>query len=593
MGFEYKWHKFHNILGTISCNCSIRPDLLVLVEIYSCVSLFSVYLIGRFTRVWLFQRLILYLLVFTCSIILLASVSIPISFPVLVPIANGTSGLGEFGGTDPTFTFPEFHFGGYLQDATSVVGLAPVCDGDACYSYFLPGGLNSVNTSCERTTAGIPGQENFCAMLKNSTGLSGGDLGTLGSVAGLLGGSDNSTEGVDILGALRNGSGSTLGDVLAGGSSLIPGAGVLGGLLKKRQLNPATSNYTSQLMAINANSVNWTDFRSNLTHDFGNQELAYITYNASGYHLDFSPAPTTWPSFNNLCTSYSASTSFNVSLTFCIATEAAGESSATIDAGIRYCDDIGLFGLPCSNESTAMVYSTRMHIRSAYGTTAYSMSNATIISFKELSTPVDYPLNVTAFFEALTSPFLQSRIVAILEFGSGNAAVDTAPILALSLLADFVYGGQGPRDGPNTLRSMMANAISSASSVQFEGPNSSPQAVTKIIFTIRLAPATLYTFIVLGSLVLLWCFPVMIWSTVHLTGNTSGFPEVDFAAKIGSAGALEGISNAESKGIVQKLAGSDIFVGESGREGMEGGKAAMIVLDTAPVEMLRKNVSYF
>lgn len=597
LDFEHKWHIFHNIHGIISCDCFIWPDLLVLVEIYSCVSLISADLIGSFTRFWLFQRLILYALVFTCSIILLASVSIPISFPVLVPIANGTSGLGDFGGTDPTFTFPEFHFGGFLQDATSVVGVDPVCEGDACYSYFLPGSLNAVNNSCERATAGIPGQENFCAKLKNSSGLSEGDVGTLGTVAGLLGGGANSTGGTDILGALRNGSGSTLGGLLARGSGMVPRGDMLGGFLEKRQLNGdlgSVSNDTSQLLSINGNAVNWTDFRSNLTRDFGNQELAYITYDMRGYHIDFSPAPTTWPAFNNICATFYAASSFNVSLTFCIATEVAGESSSTIVAGIRYCDDLGLFGVACSNATTAMAYSTRMHIQTANGTTAYSMSNATILSFKETSTPVDYPLNVTAFFESLISPFLQSKLVAILEFGDPNAALDTNPLLVLSLLSDFVYGGQGPRDGPNTLRSLMASAISLASSLQFDSSNSSPQAVTKIIFTIRLAPATLYTFIVLGSLVLLWCLPVLIWSTMHLTGNTSGFPEIDFAAKIGSASVLEGISNSESKGVAQKLGGElEIFVGESGRETVEGGKAATIVLDTAPAERLRKNVKYY
>src|SRR5947207_2118326 len=154
LGFEYTWHQIYNLHGTVSCDCFIRPNLPFLVKIYARVSFPYYSLIGRFTRLWILQRLILYTLVFTCSIILLASVTIPLSFPVLVPIANGTSGLGDFGGSDPTFTFPAFHFGGYLQDATSVVGLDPVCSGDACYSYFLPGGLNSVNSSCERLTAG-------------------------------------------------------------------------------------------------------------------------------------------------------------------------------------------------------------------------------------------------------------------------------------------------------------------------------------------------------------------------------------------------------------------------------------------------------
>jgi len=82
----------------------------------------------------------------------------------------------------------------------------------------------------------------------------------------------------------------------------------------------------------------------------------------------------------------------------------------------------------------------------------------------------------------------------------------------------------------------------------------------------------------------------MIWSARHLTANTSGFPEVDFASKGVLAQTMEGLSNAESRGVVKRLGGDlDIFMGQAVREVSE---ARMIVLDTAPAEKLSRGVVY-
>ena len=475
------------------------------------------------------------------------------------------------------------------------MGLDPLCKDDSCHRYFLPGGLDTINTTCERLVQGIEGFETICEEL-GKVGLSDGDLGTLGAVLPIFGGPANGTQGVDILGELRNGSGSTFKDLLGGGG-FFNGSSLIGGLSKvRRNVDPASlGNLGGGLLELNRNAVNWSDFRSNLTKEFGMAELAYVVYNARGYIVDFSPLDgPDWPKFNNLCKTFDAAYQVNISMTFCMATETAGKNSSTIVAGVRFCDEFGIFGIRCSDENKSLVYTSRMHIQTATGTTAYSMVNQTILSFKNLSTPTDYPINVTAFFDSLLSPFMQSKLVAILEFGNPVAATDTTPLLVLSLLGDFVYGGQGPHDGSNQLRNLMANALTSASASQSVELNSSPHGITRIIYTIRIAPATLYAFIILGSALLLWCLPVMVWSTMYLVGNTNAFPEVEFAAKIVSAGMLEGISNAESKDVVRKLGGDlDIFLGESVREKVDGGKAPAVVLDSAPVAKLRRDVGYY
>ena len=77
----------------------------------------------------------------------------------------------------------------------------------------------------------------------------------------------------------------------------------------------------------------------------------------------------------------------------------------------------------------------------------------------------------------------------------------------------------------------------------------------------------------MGSLVLLWCLPVIVWSSLQLTMNTSAFPEIDFAAKLGGGNILEGLSNAESKGIVKNWGKfGSLSLGETIRNGADGAK---------------------
>ena len=546
--------------------------------------------------------MLFHVFVFVASIILLSSVTIPMSFPVLVPIANGSVGLGEFGTADPTFSLPAFKFTGFLSDSTQVVGLPATCQQDGCQSYFLPGGMDSVNQSCQLALQGVPDTENLCATLAAS-----GSSGDMGVLMGLLnnGGIPASAAPSHVPSLLDV----NLTAILDGGDTFFKGNGH-----RKRQLDelfpntqkstptgppaPGSVNLSSIVPGVNlggplslfsGNALNWTAFRENQTRLFGTNELGYITYDAKGYLLDFSPVTGAWPAFNNICGTWMAAYLFNLSLTVCIASDTDGLNQSTIVAGIRTCDEFGLFGPQCSDD-TSMQYTTRMRLRKANGTTAYALNNGTILSFQDLSDPVDYPVNITLFFESLTAPFHQSKIVQWLEFGSPTGTPDITSLLVLSLMADFAYDNSGVQDGTHQLRNMMASAISTASVFQDIVANASKQAVTKIIYTLRLSPVTLYAFIILGCLVLLWCLPVMWWSSRHLTANTSGFPEVDFASKGVLAQTMEGLSNAESRGVVQKLGGDlDIFMGEAVREITE---ARMIVLDTAPAENLRMGVVY-
>lgn len=575
------------------------------IRIYSIIHVTDV----RYTKFFIFQRLVLHIFVLAASVILLSSVTIPMSFPVLVPVTNGSVGLGEFGSSDPTYTLPAFKFTGFLDDSTHVVGLAPTCQENGCLSYFLPGGMDSVNSSCQALYAGVPDTENICAALAAAG--SGGDTGVL---AGIINNGGIPTS------ALPNATAPTLLDVNL--TDILNGGDTFFSKTKgqqKRQLNelfpaattattatpssvpgPGSANLSSVVPGVNiggplsqvaGNALNWTAYRGNATQQFGTSELAYVTYDSKGYILDFSPVSGDWPPFNNLCGTWIASYLFNITLTVCVASETNGLNQSTILGGIKTCDEYGFFGPMCSQESPAMQFSTRMTIRKANGTTAYALNNGTILSFGDLSDPIDHPINITTFFNSLIAPFEQSKIVEWLQIGNpGSSASDVTPLLVMSLVSDFTYDNSGPQDGTYQLRNMMANAISTASLFQDIVANASPQALTKIVYTLRLSPATLYTFIILGCLILIWCLPVMAWSSRHLTANTSGFPEVDFASKGVLAQTMEGLSNAESRGVVQKLGGElDVHMGEAIREMSE---ARMIVLDTAPAETLRRGVVY-
>lgn len=329
------------------------------------------------------QRVIIYLLVFTSSFILLSSLTIPTSFPVLIPIANGTSGLGPFGSTDPTFVVPAFHFSGFLQDTTQVWGLpAPsTCDPsgsggggqgvNGCFSYFLPGGLDIINNTCTALAGNSTAAQQLCPLVQN--GLSSGDDGLLGSIIGTFPGvnqpsnSGGSTPGngggsggggtnltnlfdgltpaeisslesltglneTEILGILSGMNSSELTQLLddAGLGGLLgdPSDGGLGGLRKpkfkpkqKRQYVPdVPAGATSAFQGFEAGYLNWTAYEANLTKEFGaSTTLCYMTYNGYGYQLDFQPFSGEWPTDGRLCQEFSTDFLFNISIVMCIA----------------------------------------------------------------------------------------------------------------------------------------------------------------------------------------------------------------------------------------------------------------------------------
>jgi hypothetical protein len=604
--------------------------------------------------------MLIYALIFTSSFILLSDLTIPLSYPVLTPITNGSSGLGDFGSTESTFSLPAFHFSNFVQDTSQVFGVAPVCLDDGCVSYFLPGGLNWINNSLAILSQGIEGLNNV------SLGMGAGNLGVVSGIAGLLGagggdtsslagllGSGGDTSGLagllggsgasdsggnasglggllsllggsgdtsSLAGLLGGGSGNDSSDGLGGLGGLLDGnssdtalAGLLGGNstdssdllggLRKRQDsssgNPLGNfqNITQQLLA---NAPNWTAYniKESSVHNVPDAELAYITYDSLGYHLDFTPFTGSWPAHNRNCSTFSTAVLFNISLTMCIATQDEGVNASTIIGGLRVCDpDLGIFGPKCDPNSgpddSPMQYTTQLHLQRSRATMAYALRNATVLSMQNEGPLIDYPVYVPWFFEAFVGPLEQSAIITLLlSSGDNSASSSVTSQLTLSLAADFMFAGMGPLDGNHQVRNLMASALSSGCLIQDNVANSGAQSVAKLVYTVHIAPATLYAFLILGTVILLWCLPVLVWSNLRCTANASGFPEVDFATKWAGS-TMVGLSNADSSGVVRRLGGgTNVFVGEAGGEGGGDGKGT-IVLDTAPVAHLRRGVEYF
>jgi hypothetical protein len=90
---------------------------------------------------------VVYLLAFSSSIVLLISVSLSTSFPLLTQYTNGTSGLGEFGSLDSNLWVQSLQFAQFVEDKTKVIEIEPTCSDPGCASYILSGGLKAVNIS--------------------------------------------------------------------------------------------------------------------------------------------------------------------------------------------------------------------------------------------------------------------------------------------------------------------------------------------------------------------------------------------------------------------------------------------------------------
>jgi hypothetical protein len=246
----------------------------------------------RSTRLWVFQRLVVYILVFSTSMILLISISLPISFPLCTQFANGTSGLGEFGSFDPAFWSQSLDFAQFIDDRTKVAEVDPVCSDSGCVSYRLSGGLKLVNFSWNHLTDPVPpfhhtanplsalrmGQDNittvistFAAFFGNPiANLSGSEAYSAGLAVGLwFHGMRSETAKVD---AATDITGSLLNTRYSAGSASQKG---------KRQITTNLQHLGAGMLnsvtTILQNVVNWPSYKTQAKSAFGEQPLVYTT----------------------------------------------------------------------------------------------------------------------------------------------------------------------------------------------------------------------------------------------------------------------------------------------------------------------------
>src|ERR1700737_788300 len=138
-------------------------------------------------------------------------------------------------------------------------------------------------------------------------------------------------------------------------------------------------------------------------------------------------------------------------------------------------------------DTAPMQYTTRMHLQRSRATTAFSVSNATILPFADESKPTDYPVPLSWFFTAFTGPLDQSNLFAQMQNVNNGATSSVTSQLILSLAADFAFSSVGPLDGFHQVRNLMAAAIASAAISQDNVANSGPQAVSRMVYSVRIA----------------------------------------------------------------------------------------------------------
>jgi hypothetical protein len=353
----------------------------------------------------------------------------------------------------------------------------------------------------------------------------------------------------------------------------------------------------SLLQTILNNYVTWADLNDKKTRQYGNKELAYVTNNSTGYHLDFSPFSGRWPKFNRRCVRTTLIP--GIQMLVCIATDTDDDMASSIIGGLHVCDDVlGVLGNSCTPDDGNFLtptFSTRLNISRAGATVGYSLRNSTILSLREeWASPL--PINVTWFFKSFTSPFATPKLFALTELLGTHHLTSLTPQLIFSLAMDFLFAKDGHLDAFHILRNIMALGIAAASVWQDEVENSGSQALTTYIYTVEIDRASLFVFIILGAVTIGLCMGQLFWSTSRLPPRSSAFPDLDLASRnVGlGLGELDGLSNGETTDYLKKLGPHTYFyVGEGIKIGRNGRLQAVVTVDTSPLAPLRENVSYY
>ena len=279
----------------------------------------------------------------------------------------------------------------------------------------------------------------------------------------------------------------------------------------------------------------------NLSTNPTNDTIVYVVDNATGFQLDFYIGVD--QSFQpGDCVVSLANTS---GLALCVK-----NVNSSLNFGWSLCPQNLVDDGECAMNltwRTSPILTTWVSVSSLLTTTTYRQSNASILSVT--------PKSNSQYFVDIPAEGIRSILGYALTNNSGSVAL-------VELAVRFSNSIEREDEKLRILRGVLALLIVEWGTNPPElGPSSGYFAASGYIISVSPIPRAIFALLSLG--VLTWSLLSLLfcWFFASPTPNTSGFPEVDFAAKMAADGILVGLGNATDTEVIKRIQGKGLYVG--------------------------------
>ncbi|KZT58614.1 hypothetical protein CALCODRAFT_508067 [Calocera cornea HHB12733] len=230
-----------------------------------------------------------------------------------------------------------------------------------------------------------------------------------------------------------------------------------------------------------------------------------------------------------------------------------------------------------SSWSESLTSSTIMSLEQRYVGAVHSLPTGSINSIEDFESPAPLTLNSTAFFTVVANVFSQGTAITNLIYN-----IATSPDLA--------------RFGADLrMRDLLTCTYAlGASQIQVDAPlgaavpwNNAGQAGINIARDrVILSLTSIIIFAVFAALTLIVCALMFAYASSGITPNNSDFGEIDIATRASRLQLFDGLSNADNKEVVEKIAKEYVWIGESD----DGRSVEMSTERLAPLQLRKSYV---
>jgi hypothetical protein len=300
----------------------------------------------------------------------------------------------------------------------------------------------------------------------------------------------------------------------------------------------------------------------------------YVVDSAPGYEVEFFP----FQNDDNLNISQDCRTYSNLLTAFelCIKNRhpdliigTAGEMIGWLSVGWTACYASALSDNSCLQQpvswNESLSGTMQAHVSTIKLTSGYNLFNSSIQFTTAVTEPETYYVGAADLFSIFDTIFANSNTTT-----SGPQGI-LIPWITSSI-SDSSQNNRRIPSEYNQIRALLLLSLVYVNSAYLIGNDTSTSRITTghyvhSRFRIQINPHLLVAFVVLGCLVLVWCWVITIICSAGciIAPNSTDFPEVDFAARVIKSDdfrqILDGLGNASSEKVKDHFMGKTLYLG--------------------------------